>query len=115
MSSRRSRNLTDYCRAGLRHKLLLLTPVLVMAAAAGASLAKLPNLYKSTAIVGVANITGVREVDSGVVRRLPESGRELPEGVYDSARRGSSRLGSVIFANSCVRVPSSYAIWLLVD
>lgn len=55
MSSRRSRNLADYCRAGLRHKLLLITPVLVLAIAAGASLAKLPNLYKSTAIVGVAN------------------------------------------------------------
>ncbi len=55
MSSRRSRNLADYCRAGLRHKLLLLSPVLVLATAAGASLATLPNLYKSTAIVGVAN------------------------------------------------------------
>src|SRR5258706_8495427 len=55
MSSRRSRNLADYCRAGLRHKVLLLTPVLVLATAAGASLATLPNLYKSTAIVGVAN------------------------------------------------------------
>lgn len=55
MSSRRSRNLADYCRAGLRHKLLLITPVLVLATAAGASLVRLPNLYKSTAIVGVAN------------------------------------------------------------
>jgi capsular polysaccharide biosynthesis protein len=55
MSSRRSRNLADYCRAGLRHKLLLITPVLVLATAAGASLVGLPNLYKSTAIVGVAN------------------------------------------------------------
>lgn len=55
MSSRRSRNLTDSCRAGLRHKLLLVTPVLVLATAAGASLAKLPNLYKSTALVAVAN------------------------------------------------------------
>jgi capsular polysaccharide biosynthesis protein len=55
MSSRRSRNLTDYCRAGLRHKLLLVTPVLVLATAAGASLARLPNLYKSTALVAVAN------------------------------------------------------------
>lgn len=55
MSSRRSRNLADYCRAALRHKLLLVTPVLVLAFAAGASLAKLPNLYKSTAIVAIAN------------------------------------------------------------
>ena len=55
MSSRRARNLTDYYRAGLRHKLLLVTPALVLAIAAGAALAKLPNLYKSTAIISVAN------------------------------------------------------------
>jgi capsular polysaccharide biosynthesis protein len=55
MSSRRSRNLADYCSAGLRHKLLLLTPILVLATAAGASLATLPSLYRSTAIIGVAN------------------------------------------------------------
>lgn len=55
MSSRRARNLTDYYRAGLRHKLLLVTPALVLAIAAGAALAKLPNLYESTAIISVAN------------------------------------------------------------
>lgn len=55
MSSRRSLNLGDYCRAGLRRKLLLITPVLVLATAAGASLVRLPGLYRSTAIVGVAN------------------------------------------------------------
>lgn len=55
MGSRRSRNLADYCRAGLRHKLLLMTPVLVLTIAAGSSLVRQPHLYKSTAIVGVAN------------------------------------------------------------
>jgi succinoglycan biosynthesis transport protein ExoP len=56
MSSRRSRNLTDYYHAGLRHKLLLVTPALILAIAAGAALAKLPNLYRSTAIISVANV-----------------------------------------------------------
>lgn len=55
MSSRRPRNLTDYYHAGLRHKLLLVTPALILGIAVGAALAKLPNLYKSTAIISVAN------------------------------------------------------------
>lgn len=62
MSSRRSRNLTDYYHAALRHKLLLVTPALILAIAAGAALAKLPNLYRSTAIISVAN-ANVRESD----------------------------------------------------
>lgn len=55
MSSRRPRKLVDYYRAGIRHKLLLVTPALILITAAGASLARLPNLYKSTAIISVAN------------------------------------------------------------
>lgn len=55
MSSRRARNLIDYYRAGWRHKLLLVTPALVLTIAAGAALAKLPNLYKSTASISIVN------------------------------------------------------------
>src|SRR2546423_13283881 len=43
MSSRRTRTLTDYHRAALRHKLLLVAPALVLVAAVGAALWKLPN------------------------------------------------------------------------
>jgi uncharacterized protein involved in exopolysaccharide biosynthesis len=55
MSSRRSRNVTDYYHAGLRHKLLLVAPALVLAIAVGTALGNLPDLYKSTAIITVAN------------------------------------------------------------
>ena len=55
MSSRRTRSIADYYRAGLRHKFLLLTPALVLAIAVAAALSKLPSLYKSTAIVTSAN------------------------------------------------------------
>lgn len=64
MSSRRTRSLSDYYHAGLRHKLLLLTPAFVLAIAVTAAVSKLPNLYKSTAIVAIAN-PNISEPDFG--------------------------------------------------
>ena len=55
MSSRRSRTLTDYYSAALRRKLLVVAPALVLAASVGGALWNLPKLYKSTAIISVAN------------------------------------------------------------
>src|ERR1041384_4116256 len=55
MSSRRTLSLTDYYRAALRHKLLLVLPGLVLAIAVCISRSKLPELYKSTALISTTN------------------------------------------------------------
>ena len=53
MSSRRSRNLTDYSHAGLRHKLLLLSPALVLAIAVGTALGSPPDLKSQQVLADV--------------------------------------------------------------
>lgn len=77
MSSRRSRNLTDYSHAGLRHKLLLLSPALVLAIAVGTALGSLPDLYKSTAIIALANR---KSGESDLTSRLSECQRRVTSG-----------------------------------
>jgi capsular polysaccharide biosynthesis protein len=56
MSSRRTRSLTDYCRAAMRHKLLLVSPSLVLMIAVGVALSKVPDLYRSTALISTAKL-----------------------------------------------------------
>lgn len=79
-SSRRPRSLADYFRAARRQKLVLFAPALILAIATGIALAKLPKLYKSSAVLAMS----IKSGQSDPASRLGElreqiTGREVLE------------------------------------
>jgi capsular polysaccharide biosynthesis protein len=90
MSPRRARSLTDYYRAASRHKLLLVTPALVVAIAVAVALSRVPALYKSTAMVAISNS---KNTDSSPENYLKDFRQRLTsrENLESLVQRSSSR------------------------
>src|SRR5712692_563124 len=63
-SSRRARSLADYFRAARRQKLMLLAPALILAIATGIALAKLSELYESSAVLVMTSKSGQSDLAS---------------------------------------------------
>ena len=79
-SSRRARSLADYFRAARRQKLVLLAPALILAIATGIALAKLPKLYKSSAVLAMTGKSGQSDLASRLGElREQVTGREVLE------------------------------------
>lgn len=98
MNSQRARTFTDYYRAMLRRKLLMVAPALVLSVAVGVALAKLPNLYRASANISIQPAKTGDESD--LSRRLSEfrqqiSSHETLEAVANKYRPNEP-LGTVI-------------------